>query len=167
MQRVNGKAEEAWEQGSKLKDFFLREWKWTQSICLCQVEVFLSAVQAFVLRWIWQSGPSYLQEVSPSSLPTVRYWGLILYVVSWWSQPVNRLNAETTISTSTWVPDDTICPTNTGSIDVLWLSITIWYWMSNKVNRPERSEGTRVVCFYCSSTSAHGKEGNHGSQKGG
>lgn len=48
---------------------------------------------------------------------------------------------------------------------LLWLSITICYWTSNKVNRPERSKGTRVVCFYCSFASAHGKEGNHGPQK--
>lgn len=130
------------------------------SVCLC-LEAFLSALQAFVLRWIWQSGSSYLQEVSPSS----SYWGLILCVVSWCPRPANWLNAETTASTSTWVPDDTVCPTNTDSIDVLWLSITIPDWMSNMVNIPERSKGTWVVCFYCSSTRAHGKEGNHGSQK--
>ena len=53
-------------------------------------------------------------------------------MVSWWSRPVIWLNAEKETSTSTRVSDDTVWPTNTGFIDVLWLSIPIWYWMSNK-----------------------------------
>lgn len=33
------------------------------------------------------------------------------------------------------------------------------------MNRARRSRGTRVVWFYCSYISVHGKEENHGSKK--
>lgn len=154
MQPVNGKAGKAHRQGLEPnKDIYMRE-----------IQRRLKKKKDFVLRWVWQSGLSYLQEASPFSWPTARCWRPIPYVVS---RPVNRPSVETTTSTSTWVPDDTICLENTGTIDALRLSITIWYWMSNKVNRPGRSKGTRVVWLYCSSTRARRNEGNRRSKKGG
>lgn len=57
--------------------------------------------------------------------------------MSRWSRPVNRhnLKADTTTLASIWVPQRHCLVENTDSIEVLWLSITIWCWMSNKVNK--------------------------------